>query len=144
MKKTFAMLAVFGLVSSLSVPAFAYKQLNDKFKELYAAPDSKDASEDFKKLVADAKCNVCHVQGAKSKKERNPFGAALHEVIEAEKFPVKEFNKKPEMYADQIKAIFKKTLEQKAGSTDKTFAERIKAGQLPGGDKDGKGLPAAK
>lgn len=144
MKKTFVMLVMLGLVASAGTPAFAYKQLMEKFKELYAAPDSKDASEDFKKLVADAKCNVCHVQGAKSKKERNPFGVALHEVIEEEKFPVKDFNKKPEAYADQIKAIFKKAVEKKAGSTDKTFAERIKAGELPGGDKDGKGLPGAK
>ena len=143
MKKTFAMLVMFGLVSSLSMPAFAIKQLNDKFKELYAAPDSKDASEDFKKLVAEAKCNVCHIQG-ENKKKRNPYGEAMHEALEEAKFPVKEFGKKPEAYADQVKEIFKKVIDQKAGKTDKTFAERMKAGELPGGDKDGKGLPPAK
>ena len=140
MKKTFAMLVVFGLVSSLSMPAFAIKQLNDKFKELYAAPDSKDVSEDFRKLVVEeAKCNVCHIQG-ENKKKRNPYGEALHEALEAAEIPVKEFGKKPEKFADQVKEVFKKVGEMKAGKTDKTFAQRIKAGELPGGDKEGKGL----
>lgn len=144
MKKTFAMLVMLGLVSGLSMPAFAIKQLNDKFVEIYASPDSKDASDQFKMLVKEAKCNICHIQGEDKKKKRNPYGAAMHEAIEEAKFPVKDFGKNPEKYADQVKEIFKKVAEKKAGSTDKTFAERIKAGELPGGDKEGKGLPAAK
>lgn len=143
MKKTFAMLVMLGLVSGLSMPAFAIKQLNDKFVEIYAGTDSKDASDEFKALVKEAKCNVCHIQG-ENKKKRNPYGAAMHEALEEAKIPVKDFGKHPEKYSDQVKEIFKKVAEKKAGSTDKTFAERIKAGQLPGGDKEGKGLPAAK
>jgi hypothetical protein len=142
MKKTFAMLVMVGLVSSLSMPAFAIKQLNDKFLEIYASPDSKDSSDDFKKLAKEAKCNVCHIQG-ENKKKRNPYGEAMHKAIEDAKFPTKDFGKMPEKYADQIKEIFKKVGEQKAGSTDKSFVERMKAGELPGGDKEGKGLPKA-
>lgn len=142
MKKKFAMLFMVGLVSSISMPAFAIKQLNDKFVEIYASPDSKDVNDDFKKLVKEAKCNVCHIQG-ENKKKRNPFGEAMHEAIEEAKFPTKEFGKEPAKFADQVKDIFKKVVDQKAGTTDKTYAERMKAGELPGGDKEGKGLPAA-
>jgi hypothetical protein len=145
MKKSFAMLIMVGLVSSFSMPAFAVKQLNDKFLEIYASPESKESSDAFKTLAKETKCNVCHIQG-ENKKKRNPYGEALHKALEEIKFPVKEFAKdaKNPKYADQLKEVFKKVGDQKAGSTDKTFAARIKAGELPGGDKEGKGLPAAK
>lgn len=145
MRKCFAVAIMVGLVGSLSMPAFAIKQLNDKFLEIYASPDSKETSAEFKTLVKEAKCNVCHIQG-ETKKKRNPFGETLHEALEEAKFPVKDFGKDPKnaKYADQVKEIFKKVVDKKAGTTDKTFAERMKAGELPGGDKEGKGLPAAK
>lgn len=145
MRKRFAMLIMVALVSGLSMPAFAIKQLNDKFIEIYASAESKDASEAFKVLAKEAKCNVCHIQG-ENKKKRNPFGEAMHKAIEEAKFPTKDFGKNPTnaKYVDQVKDIFKKVVEQKAGNTDKTFAERMKAGELPGGDKEGKGLEPAK
>ena len=37
MKKSIVMLVMVGLVSSLSMPAFAIKQLNDKFVEIYGS-----------------------------------------------------------------------------------------------------------
>jgi cytochrome c553 len=147
MKKLIAMLVMVGLVSSLATPAFAIKQLNDKFKEIYAAPESKDVSDEFKAKVKEAACNVCHAKNAEnSKKVRNPFGIALKKALDEAKFPVKEFGKDATnpKYADQLKDTFKKVTEQKAGGSDQTFAARIKAGDLPGGDKDGKGLPEAK
>ena len=148
MKKCFAMFVMVGLVSGLSMNAFANKQLNDKFLEVYGSPESKDTSEGFKTVAKEAKCNLCHIMG-ENKKKRNPFGATLHDELEAAKFPVKEFvvdlkkDTKSTKYDDALKAIFKKVVEHKAGTTDKTFAERMKAGELPGGDKEGKGLPAA-
>jgi hypothetical protein len=143
MKKFFTAMVMVGLVSSLSMPAFAIKQLNDKFIEVYASPDSKDTSDAFKTLAKEAKCNVCHIQG-ENKKKRNPYGEAVHKAIEDAKFPVKEFGKEPAKYADQVKEMLKKVGEQKAGGTGKSFIDRIKAGELPGGDKEGKGLAAAK
>ncbi len=141
MKKSIVMLVVVGLVSSLSMPAFAIKQLNDKFLETYASPESKDTTDAFKALAKDAKCNVCHIQG-ENKKKRNPYGEAIHKALEEAKFPVKDFGKdanNPTLSA-QVKDVFKKVGEMKAGKTDKTFMARIKAGELPGGDKEGKGL----
>ncbi len=139
MKKCFAMFVMVGLVSSMSMPAFAIKQLNDKFLEVYASPESKDTSDAFKTLAKEAKCNVCHING-ENKKKRNPYGEALHKAIEEAKFPVKDFGKEPAKYADQVKDLLKKVSEKKVG--DKSFADRMKEGLLPGGDKDGKGLEA--
>ena len=140
------MLVMVGLVSSFAMPAFAIKPLADQFKEVYASADSKDSSDAFKALVKDAGCNVCHVKDADKKKVRNPYGVALHKALEEAKFPTKEFGKdaKNAKYIDQLKGVFKKVAEMKAGGTDKTFAARMKAGELPGGDKEGKGLPEAK
>jgi hypothetical protein len=126
MKKFFTAMVMVGLVSSLSMPAFAIKQLNDKFIEVYASPDSKDTSDAFKTLAKEAKCNVCHIQG-ENKKKRNPYGEAVHKAIEDAKFPVKEFGKEPAKYADQVKEMLKKVGEQKAGGTGKSFIDRIKA-----------------
>ena len=135
MKKVIAGLVIAGLAVSAS-PAFAIKQLNDSFKEVYAGEGAK---EEFKTLVSEAKCNVCHIQG-ENKKKRNPYGDTLHKAIEEAKFPVKDFGKEPAKYAAQVKDLFKKVGEMKAEKATKTFAETIKEGKLPGGDKEGKGL----
>lgn len=148
MKKCFAMLVMAGLISSFAVPAFAIKPIADQFKEVYASPDSKDSSDAFKALVKDAGCNVCHVKEGDKKKEsgRNPYGKALGQALKDAEFPVKDFGKdgKNTKLVAQLKDAFKKIADKKAGGSDKTFAERMKAGELPGGDKDGKGLPEAK
>ena len=61
-------------------------------------------------------------------------------MLKETKFDLKAFKEKPNDYTDKLKEIFKKVGEEKAGKTDETYAARIKAGKLPGGDKDGKGL----
>lgn len=128
-------LAVACFATTCATPAFAIKQLNDQFKKVYAGDE---ANEDFKKLVSAAKCNVCHVTKEK-KKVRNAYGKALHEALEKAKFPLKEFKKDQDKYADQLKDIFKKVAEAKSGDEEhKTFADRMKANLLPGGNKDGK------
>ena len=129
-------LAVACFVSTVSTPAFAIKQLNDQFKKVYAGDD---ANEEFKKLVSEAKCNVCHVNKENKKKVRNPYGTALHEALEKAEFPLADFKKDPEKYADQLDEILKKVGEEKSGDEEhKTFAARIKANLLPGGNIEGK------
>jgi hypothetical protein len=135
MKKVIAGLVIAGLAIS-TTPAFAIKQLNDVWKDVYAG---EGANEELKTLVGEAKCNVCHIQG-ENKKKRNPYGEAVHTQIEDAKFPVKDFGKEPAKYTEQVKELFKKAGEMKPEKSDKTFAERIQANQLPGGDKEGKGL----
>lgn len=66
-----------GFHSTVS-PAFAVKQLKDAFGENYAG---EKADAEFKTLVKEANCNVCHVDKEDKKKVRNPYGEALHEKL---------------------------------------------------------------
>ncbi len=138
MKKSIVVLVMVGLLSSMSMPAFAIKPLNDKFTEIYNAADEKDVPAATKDAFKEAKCNICHA-GA-DKKKRNPYGQAVGKQLKETKFDLADFKKNPNNYTDKLKEIFKKVGEEKAGKTDKTFAARMKEGMLPGGDKDGKGL----
>ncbi|MCA9190343.1 MAG: hypothetical protein KDB03_01220 [Planctomycetales bacterium] len=126
-------------LASVLVPgsqALAFKQIADQFKGKYAGDE---ANADFKELVKKAGCNVCHVKGEDKKKVRNPYGNALHEALEEAEFPVADFKKNPEKYAEKLKEIMTKVEEEKCKDEEhKTFGARIKANLLPGGDVDGK------
>ena len=133
MKRLVAVLLVAVVCVGGASPAFAIKGFNDQFKLTYTEGDGKG---DFKKLVEEAKCNVCHVQG-ENKKIRNAYGEAFKGLLKKEDFPAKRFKDEPEKCKEEIEAAFKKVEEMKA-KDGKTFGEKIKAGVLPGGDKDGK------
>lgn len=136
MKKVFLVVAVAGFVGFMSTPAFALKQFNDVFKKMYAGEDAK---EELKTLISEARCNVCHVQRENKKEVRNPYGEALHEMLEEEKFPVADFKKDPEKYAEQVEKIFKAIEKKESGYEKlKTFKDRMDANLLPGGNTDGK------
>jgi len=136
MKKFLLVVVIAGFTLASVSPAFAIKQLKDAFIEQYAGDK---AEAEFKKLVEDANCNVCHVDKENKKKVRNPYGTALHEALEKDEFPVKEFGKDPAKFAERIKEIFKKIETEKSGDElHKTFADRMKAKLLPGGNVDGK------
>jgi tRNA nucleotidyltransferase/poly(A) polymerase len=136
MKKFLLVVAAAGLALCTFSPAFAIKQLNDQFKEQYAG---EKATAEFKALVDEAKCNVCHVDKANKKEVRNPYGTALHEALEKDKFPLKEFKTDPAKYAERLGKILVEL--EKAKSADpahETFGARMKANLLPGGDTSGK------
>ena len=136
MKRLLLVLLAARFSVSYAAPAFAIKQLNDQFKVVYAGDE---ANEEFKTLVGEAKCNVCHVAKENKKKVRNPYGTALHDALHKAEFPIKEFKKEPEKYAAKLKDIFKKVAEEKSGDEKhKTFSARMKANLLPGGNKEGK------
>lgn len=138
MKKILFVVACVGFSMSTANSAFAIKQLNDQFKKVYAGDK---ADEGFKALVAEAKCNVCHVDKENKKQVHNPFGEALRAALKEDEFPLPEFKKDQEKFADRLKDIFKKIEEKESGDAEhKTFGKRIEANLLPGGDKDGKGL----
>ena len=70
---------------------------------------------------------------------RNPYGAALHEALEKDEFPLDAFKKDQEKYASRLKDLFKKIEEEKSGYEDlKTFKARMDAKKLPGGNTEGK------
>ena len=136
MQKFLIVFAVAGFALSTASPAFAIKQLKDAFVANYAG---EKANEEFKKLVTEASCNVCHVDKENKKKVRNPYGEALHEVLEKDEFPVKDFGKDPEKYAERLKELMKKVEAAESGYEEhKTFADRMKANLLPGGNTKGK------
>jgi hypothetical protein len=121
---------------SVASPALAVSKFKTQFGKVYAGDE---ANEEFKALVKKASCNVCHVKGEKKKEVRNPYGQALHKAIEEAEFPVKDFEKDPEKYEKQLVAIFEKVAQEKTGDEKfKTFADRMKANLLPGGNVEGK------
>ena len=116
--------------------AYAIKPFQEQFLKIYAG---EEASEEFKALVDEAKCNICHIVKEDKKKVRNVFGKALQQLLEKDEFPIAEFKKDQEKYAERLKELFKKTEGEKSGDDKhKTFGDRMKANLLPGGDKDGK------
>jgi hypothetical protein len=130
-----AALAV-AMACSASSNVFAVSKLKKAFADQYAG---EKANEDLKGLVKKAGCYVCHVKGEDKKKVRNVYGKALHEAFEKDKFPLKDWSKDPEKYADRLKDLFKKVEEAESGDKEhKTFGARIKANLLPGGDVEGK------
>ena len=63
----------------------------------------------------------------------------LLDLDEKDEFPVKDFEKYPEKYTERLLAIFKKVEAEKSGDEQyKTFADRMKADLLPGGNVQGK------
>ncbi len=136
MKKICSVLILAGFALSTVSPVFANKQIKEAFAENYVG---ESANADFKKLVEEAKCYTCHVKGEDKKKVHNPYGTAVHEAMEKAEFPVKEFKKDPKKFADQIKEIFKSVEPKESGDEQhKTFADRMKANLLPGGNVEGK------
>ena len=134
MKMLFFVCAI-GLMATVSFrPAFATKEFGEHFKKFYV-DDSKN--EEFMKLVAEAKCCVCHIDG-ENKKKHNPFGETLKAGGLLKKTYAEMIKKEPDKARKEIEEILKKAEEKKAPGKDKTFGERIKAGLLPGGDAKGK------
>ena len=106
--------------------AQAIKPFKDGFTAKYVKPDSTDPAEQlFAEAVATAKCNVCHV--GKSKKNRNPYGIQLAELLNKS---TDKDNK------ERIQAAFDKVAAIKADPDNPdapTFGQLIAAGKLPGG-----------
>ncbi|QDV72625.1 hypothetical protein [Botrimarina mediterranea] len=120
LRRLLALMVVAGVIA----PAVAFPPFQKQFLAKYA--DGTD--EAFTKLAkGDAKCFVCH-QG-KSKKNRNPYGQALAELI----------GKKDQKDTDKIVAALEEVAKKPSNPKDSkspTFGELIEEGKLPGGDLD--------
>ncbi len=129
MKKFLVCALVVGISFGMAArPAFAIKQFGEAWGEVYVK-SSKD--EGFKTLVGEAKCNVCHLQ--ESKKKHNEYGLEVKKLIKKKDFPADRFKTDAAKCKAEIEAAFKKVEEIKA-KDGKTYGEKIKAGQLPGGE----------
>ncbi len=134
MKRILFVFAVVLMATVSSKSAFATKEFGLEFGKFYVEVSKSD---DFKKLVAEAKCNVCHIEG-ENKKKHNPYGEALKDAGLLRKPYMEMIKKEPEKARKEIEAILKKCEEKKATGKDKSFGDLIKAGLLPGGDIKGK------
>lgn len=112
------------LLGPAAQPAKAIKQFRDEFVAKYVKPDSSDAKDKaFAAAVETAKCNLCHM--GKSKKDRNPYGVALDELLD---------RKADKDSKEKIAAALDKAAETKSDSNDPgspTFGQLISDGKLP-------------
>ena len=106
------------LCGTMARPAWAIKQFQDEFKDLYVKEGSPLAAE-----LERVKCNVCHV--GKDKKERNAYGKALDERLD--KKADKENKEKIRKMLEEVAAL--PSDPSKPGSP--TFGALIKEGKLP-------------
>ena len=135
MKRALVTLVAAMSVVSYASNALAIKEFSETWTKFYA---EKSTNEGFKKLAAEAKCNVCHIDG-ENKKNHNPYGDTLeHEGLTKKNFPPAKFKENPEGVRKQVEELMKKIEDKKAEGSDKTFGERMKEGLLPGGDAKGK------
>jgi hypothetical protein len=134
MRIVFSVCAVVLMTACVSNPAFAIKEFGEQFGRVYVEGSKSD---DFKKLVGEAKCNVCHID-MENKKKHNPYGDILKEAgLEKKKYqPMLKSN--PDQAKKEIEEILKKCEDKKIDGKGKTFGEKIKEGTLPGGDVKGK------
>src|SRR4051794_7674292 len=111
-------------------PAFAIKPFSDGFNDLYVKPGSP-----LKPKVDEVKCNLCHgkdADGKDSKKVRNEFGKAVARHLKKDDF-VGAAKRLDPMSPEGKKAIaegLEKAAAEKS-SSGKSFADLIKAGELP-------------
>lgn len=123
-------LLALAVVAACATPSLAIKQFQDQFLEKYA--DGSDAA--FTEVAKGAKCYVCH-QG-KKKKNRNPYGEALHEFLD---------KKRDKKDVEKIVESLEKVAAMSSDADDPdapTYGELIAEGQLPGGTlEDAKAEP---
>jgi len=114
-------------VALTATPAWAIKPFNDGFIKEYTKKDTPFAAK-----VEGAKCNLCHIDG-KPKKMRNEFGMAVSKFLKKDDFGEgKKFDPKAEAGQKAIAAGLAKALTEKRAD-GKSFADVIKAGELPAG-----------
>ncbi|MFI4876026.1 MAG: hypothetical protein ACIALR_11830, partial [Blastopirellula sp. JB062] len=108
------------------------------FEKHYVQPDAKDDKvKQFSAAAATAKCNVCHIDG-KSKKERNPYGAALAESLKKDNFKKERLEKERDKAEAEVIAALKAVADKKENDKAKPYGELIAAGSLPAATADAK------
>lgn len=134
MRKLFC--AAFALVvcAWAAEDALAIKTFQDAWNKYYLEGEGKMG--DLKDQVAEAKCNVCHVQGEK-KTVHNAYGKTLVELLDKDNYKAARVKAQPEEVQKELEEAFKK-VEGLKGPGDMTFKQRMEKGMLPGGDKEGK------
>jgi hypothetical protein len=107
--------------------ARAIKPFSDQFKAKYVKEKpANDKEKALAEAVAKVKCLVCHE--GKSKKNRNPYGRQLAELLD---------KKTDKENVEKIRKALDKVAKTKVDAKKKdspTFGDRIAQGKLPGGE----------
>jgi hypothetical protein len=120
-----ALLIGWQAATALAIPAF-----KSEFEEYYkvTAPTT-DCEKALAEKVAEAKCNVCHVDGEK-KEVRNTYGAALDQLLDKANFSADRRKAEPDKVKQEIQEALQKVETEKASDAE-TYGDRLKAGNLP-------------
>lgn len=122
-----AFLGVAALATSGAQTARAIAPFKKEFDNKYVKKSPETAEEkSLAEAAKTAKCNVCHA--GKSKKTRNPYGAALAEILD---------KKKDAKNVDKIRAALDTVAEHpsdKNNPNSPKYGDLIKQGKLPGGE----------
>jgi len=121
---------MFLLTATAGSHAFAITEFNKQWKARYL---DDDAPKEFKLAAGNAGCNVCHVKGEDKKKVRNEYGNAIMKYLKAKDFPKPRITNEPEKVKAEILMGFE-AAGGLQGADGKTFADKIKAGELPATD----------
>jgi hypothetical protein len=121
MRSLFALAVVLAAASA----AQARPPFFEKFKDLYAGPESPQG---FADKVAQTKCNVCHIPD-KNKKMKNSYGEALQKAG-LNKDLAKGLTNKDAQAIKAAEDAFKKVEAQKSPDGP-TYGDLFKAGKLP-------------
>jgi hypothetical protein len=122
----FSLALLFVLLLMRVQPAVAFPEYFKAWQAEYLDNAGHPADPKFAELVKkDAKCLVCH-QGAKSKENRNTYGAELAKLL----------TKKDKKNTEKIMTAFKTVGDMKPEGSKETFGALIMAGKLPGGNLD--------
>ena len=122
-----AALVVAAVLWGSTPSALAIKPFSDQFRAKYVKEKpANDKEKALAEAVVKAKCLVCHE--SKSKKNRNPYGRQLAELLD---------KKTDQENVEKIRKAMDKVAKMKSDPKKKdspTFGELIAAGKLPGGE----------
>ncbi|SMP48883.1 hypothetical protein SAMN06265222_102474 [Neorhodopirellula lusitana] len=124
------MALVMGILACMATPSFAISEFGKQFK---AQVLESEASDDYKKTVKKASCNVCHVKGEKKDEARNEYGVAVNKFLKGKDFPKDYIKANPEEAKAKILEGFKKANELKS-KDGQVFGDKIKKEELPATD----------
>jgi len=137
--KKFQLIGLFGLAivfMGAVQSAHALPKFKIAFEKRYTEENS---NEEFRAAVKKEACNVCHVKGVTSKKERNVYGEALSKLIPGEaQQRLKDASDRQveeEVILKELEEAFGKVENQKVDedkADSPTFGDLLKAGSLPG------------
>ncbi len=125
-------MAVCTLVTAVTLVGFAapraeaYNDFYKVFKKKYLGDESKPEQVKLAAAIKEVKkCNVCHdprkIDGKASKKNHNEYGQALAELL----------SKKDKKDIEKITKALDEVEKIKAANSDKTYGEKLSAGELP-------------